>query len=168
MEKLKARFVANGSKQKKFGESLSPTVSQTSINLALCLTALQNKKLLTLDIKATFLNATMPNNNVIIQIRKQDKIYPYLMEACPQYKEFESKTGILLKLHGALYGLVESPSLWFYEIEKNLKNDLHLSNCIHDKCLFVNENRDLILCLHVDDMLISYTNDDSVQDIINE
>ena len=167
-DKIKARFVADGSKQSSFGkENNSPTISQASINLTLAISAFEGRHIMTVDVKAAFLNAKMPNKNVIIRIRRQDKIYPYLIKACPEYEKYTTATGILLELHGALYGLVESPRLWFNEISSTLINQLKLNQCLHDKCLFSSTNNDMIICLHVDDMLLSVKDITKAEEAIN-
>ena len=75
-----------------------------------------------------------------------------------------------MKLKKALYGCVESAKLWYDKISNDLINLGYTINKA-DICLFNHiekNNKQTTLVIHVDDMMITSTDDKHIDKIINE
>ena len=61
------------------------------------------------------------------------------------------REGIVVELQRALYGLVDSPALWYKEWTLTLSK-LGLVPCLEEPCIFVNELRTVFVVFYVDDV----------------
>jgi Reverse transcriptase (RNA-dependent DNA polymerase) len=158
-DKYKARLVAGGDMQeKKLYEDLSsPTVSTSSVFTVAAIAAHERRHVVVVDIGIAFLNAKMPQG-VPVHMRLDKTMSEYLVGINPKYAEFRETNGtitVLLKM--ALYGCVESASLWYQNLSLTLKGfgyvRIEIDICVYNK---TNEDGEqCTLCIHVDDLLIT-------------
>jgi hypothetical protein len=71
---------------------------------------------------------------------------------------FKKPEKVVLLLQ-ALYGLRDSPVLWYKELSSTLQ-ELGLTASKEEPCLFFNEERRIVLLFYVDDILLAYYYDD--------
>ena len=63
--------------------------------------------------------------------------------------------GKCVKLKKALYGLKDSPLLWYEELSRSLEK-LGLLSSKEEPCLFFDKERKILLLFYVDDILLMY------------
>ncbi len=97
-------------------------------------------ELLQFDVKNAFLNASRSHDST-----------PVTCELPDGFK----KAGICVELLKALYGLRDSPQLWYEELASKLR-ELGLEACPEEPCLFYTKDRDVFLVFYVDDILIAF------------
>jgi hypothetical protein len=156
--KRKARIIANGSSQHKQtydpNDTYSPTIKSSSVKLILAHAAYSDYELATADIASAFLNSDIQDT---VYVRFNSKLATTVVNLYPDFKKYLTpENNIYVKLNKGLYGLIQSPKLWFTEISTSLINfGFHQS--LHDRCVYVkNEGpKKTIVGLHVDDLLIS-------------
>ena len=148
----KARLVAKGFKQEhgvEFDEIFSPVVKITTLRKLLALAANQDLELVQMDVKTAFLHGEL-----------NEEIY---MEQ-PEGYEVSGKEHLVCKLKKSLYGLKQSPRLWYQKFDAFMKTQ----GCIRsneDPCLYTKKCLDessIALILYVDDMLIVGKNKDEL------
>ena len=71
------------------------------------------------------------------------------------------KPGYCVEIDRALYGMRDSPALWYQEFAGTLKR-LELIPCLEEPCIFMNKARGLIIVFFVDDVLLLYHKDDEL------
>ena len=123
-------------------ETFSPTLKFVTLRLLLALTSLYGWDLLQMDVCNAFLNASLPEDNLIY------------MKCVDGYE----RPGYVIKLLKALYGLKEAPHHWYQHLKKFLIHQLHLKECVLDACLFylVKGGRVVLLVgIYVDDLLVA-------------
>ena len=83
-----------------------------------------------------------------------------------QPQGFEKGTNKVYKLLKSLYGLRESPRLW-YECFNNFVNELGFKRSNHDYCLYKkgNNTEPIYILLFVDDMLICCKNQNEINTV---
>jgi len=150
VERYKARVVAKGFTQKHgvdYQETFAPVMKIKSLRIIIALSATTNtkRKLAQLDIKTAFLNASV-SEDIYVQ--------------APQGMNIGRDN--VLKLNKALYGIKQAPHEWNNNIDSFIIS-LGFKRCIKDTCVYVKMSKKqntIILCLFVDDMMISYVNED--------
>jgi len=125
----------------------------------ICLAALENRHVLTVDIGGAFLNADMPKDpegdplHIVL-----DKLSAMLLcELAPEYKEFVNGDGTLIcELDKALYGCVESARAWYLKLMADLK-ELGFEPNPNDPCVLnaIMDGEQVTIAVHVDDLLIT-------------
>ena len=156
IKKYKARLVANGSRQpwSTYTETSSPTARETSVKFFYAKAAAENRIIRTFDVKAAYLKSDL-----------DEEIYMMLPKANKDDKcEF-------VRLLKSIYGLKQAGKLWFDNIKGVLlANGYQQSLC--DQCVFTKyipeEDIDIDVCLYVDDLLISATNDKAINFLWNQ
>ena len=148
IKKFKARFCARGDQQLEgvdFFETYAPVVQWTTVRLLLILEILLNLKSKQGDVTAAFLHADLD---------EKEKVYVRMPQGF-------RKNGKVLKLKKTLYGLKQSPRMfWKYLTAAMVKSGMQVSKL--DPCLFVD---DRVVCIcYVDDILfwskdVKYIND---------
>jgi Reverse transcriptase (RNA-dependent DNA polymerase) len=88
-----------------------------------------------------------------------DKIMTeYLIRINPKFNEFRQRNGtITVLLKKALYGCVESASLWYQNLGQSLKGLGYIRNEV-DICVYNKASKQGVqctLCVHVDDLMIT-------------
>ena len=113
-EKLKARLVARGDQQDQnlYDDISAPTVSTCSVLTMLSIAAHEGRHSAVVDIGGAFLNANM-DTGIVVHMSLDNTMSQLLMRLDPGYKKFADQKGrIVVRLNKALYGCVESASLW--------------------------------------------------------
>jgi len=156
-EKVKARIVAGGHRQKRDSHDVySPTADITTLFTVIHLSIIMKHHIRTIDIRAAYLHADIDNNNTYMALPKA--LTPMLIKLDESAKEFVGDDNtVCVKLNKALYGLIQSAKLWNELITKVLtKHEFKTQNNI-DHCLFVKHDAAglKIVVLTVDDLFIS-------------
>ena len=150
--KYKARLVAKGFKQEHgvdFDEIFSPVVKMTTLRMLLALAANQDLELVQMDVKTAFLHGDL-----------DEEIY---MEQ-PEGYEVSGKEHLVCKLKKSLYGLKQSPRLWYQKFDAFMKTQGY-ARSNEDACLYTktcSDGSSIMLILYVDDMLIVGKNKDEL------
>jgi hypothetical protein len=153
-EKLKARLVAGGDMQDRtnYDDVSSPTASTSAVFLVAGIAAAERRHVVTMDIGGAYLNAHM-KEEVLMSLNKT--VAELLCDCRPEYAPFKREDGsIVVKLHKALYGCVESGKLWNQEITRQLKSMGYEQNA-YEECVF-NKRANGVQCtmvLFVDDIM---------------
>lgn len=150
--RYKARLVVRGCQQQygiHYEETFSPVINITSLRILFGIAAKRNYKIKKFDIKTAFLNG------------KLDKKI-YMMP--PEGYNVENKVCVLKK---ALYGLKQAPLKWNKRIVEFLKDE-GLVPLKLEKCIFVNEDRSIILAVYVDDGLLLSNEEKKIDDILTK
>lgn len=137
-DKFKGRIVAKGFTQEKgvnYIERYAPVMRFETLRLVIALTALNKWDIIQLDAKNAFLNGKLD--------------YDVFLEIPPGTTKGEE---CVWKLHKSLYGLKQSPRIWYLTVEKVLL-DNGFQNSVLEPCLFWKKN--CLLILYVDDILIA-------------
>ncbi|KAM3509956.1 hypothetical protein MY10362_000299 [Beauveria mimosiformis] len=136
--RCKARIVVRGDLQAltESEETYAATLAARSFRIIVALAARFGMRIFQFDIKNAFTNA------------KRDDSSPVM---CAMPEGFE-ELGKVLLLHRALYGLRDSPYLWFQELSGTFK-DLGLVQCAEEPCVLYTPDRKVFFVFHVDDIL---------------
>jgi hypothetical protein len=141
--RLKARACIRGFRQiLPDGVTTSaPVVIGSSVKTILSLASALDLKVTTIDFTQAYLNADL---NVPVYVRPPPEVAARF------------KTGHVLHVKKALYGLSESGRRW-YECLRDALKDMGLKQSFHDPCVFYRRDSKgtILVCTHVDDALIA-------------
>ena len=142
--RYKARWVAKGFTQRKgvdYDDTYASVTKSTSIKLLLGIVAHYDLEAKQYDIITAFLNAKL----------KEFKIY---VEQPHGYEQSSGGGTLVCKLLRALYGLKQSPLLWFEELTTFLieRGFLPLKS---DPCIFQQKNTGVLIAVYVDDLIMA-------------
>jgi len=147
----KARIVAKGFLQKvliDYGEVYAPVSRIETVRLVVALATNEDWSLYQLDVKSAFLNG--PLEEVYVQqpicfVQENDKHKVY-------------------KLKKTSYGLKQAPKAWNKRINKFLEG-IGFLKCISEHEVYVKrtEGSRIIICLYVDDILITGSNEECIE-----
>ncbi|MCO5612896.1 hypothetical protein L7F22_067168 [Adiantum nelumboides] len=157
--KYKARLVAKGFKQKKgidFNEIFSPVVKMTTLHLVLGIVAVEDLKLIQMDVKIAFLHGDLDEDVYM----KQPEGF-----ACESPKL--SRAELVCRLRKALYGLKQGSRQWYLKFDKYMQSQGY-ERSQDDHCLYTQKLSDgslIILTLYVDNMLIAGTSKDKIANL---
>ncbi|CAM9742834.1 unnamed protein product, partial [Heterosigma akashiwo] len=142
--KHKARLVAQGYTQ-EFGvdyrQTYSPVVNAASLRLLLAISANKGYAVDSLDISTAFLNGAMTED---VYVRQPSGYVD------PEHPDK------VWKLNKALYGLRQSPRVWYMELHDHLLS-LGFQRSGHESCLYVRREggSELMVAVYVDDLVVS-------------
>lgn len=154
VEKYKARLVAKGFTQKEgidFFDTYAPVCRIITIRVLIAIAAIQKMVVHQMDVKTAFLNGDLTEEIYMQQ---------------PEGFVVQGLDNKVCKLIRSLYGLKQAPKLWHEKFDKIIRDyGFHVSNS--DKCLYfkVVDEKVVIICLYVDDMLIIGTNTEVVASV---
>lgn len=144
--KFKARFVVMGNLQEEgidFHETFSPTGKPSSFRLLLALASIHGWEIHQMDAVTAFLNGIL-----------DEEIY---MEQPEGYKK-QGEEHKVCKLNRSLYGLRQSPKIWYDDVVAFLI-ETGFYQCEIDPCTYIRSNEDkskiTAVYVHVDDMAIT-------------
>lgn len=153
INKLKSRLVALGYLQRAgidYVETFAPVARLDTIKLVVAMAASFRWKLYHLDIKCAFLNG---------ELHEDVYVHPP--------PEFEIKAGKdkVLKLKKAFYGLKQTPKEWYGTIDTYFIESGYMRSK-NDTTLYILENSKgkVIITLYVDDILITGSNADQIEE----
>jgi hypothetical protein len=176
-DKMKARLVAGGHRQDRtlYGDddTTAPTAAHSSVMSVAAIAACENRSVAVCDIGGAFLNAKMPSGGVKVLVRVDKLLSAILCRLYPdQYLPYRTDQGeLVVELDKAMYGCVESARLWYNTIRATLVTDMGFVENPYDPCVFNRDNAEHVQCtivLHVDDMLITCADPDTVEAVIKE
>jgi Reverse transcriptase (RNA-dependent DNA polymerase) len=166
-DKLKARLVAGGDQQDKslYEELSSATVSMSSVFTLAAMAAYEKRTVAVVDIAGAFLNPDM-SQGIPVHMRIDRTMTDFLITLDPSYSRYrDDRGGLTVKLEKALYGCVESSSLWYNNLRATLKDLGYKRNEI-EVGVFNRRDSDGVQCtatVHVDDLLIISTSTDMIE-----
>ena len=147
--RFKARLVAKGFSQKlglDYEETFAPVAKFTTIRLLLALCCESDWELYGMDVKTAFLNSEL-EETVYMEIPEGVSI-----PAAPVFSTYQQPT--VCRLLKSIYGLKQSPRAWYGRIHTFFQsNNFVRSNSDHS--LFINTERQVILLLYVDDLVLA-------------
>ena len=142
LDKFKARICVRGDLQNTSQDTYAATLAFRTFRALMAITAAYDLEIVQLDAVNAFLNAPINEETFI------------------QYPEGYKKPGQALRLLRALYGLRQSPLLWYKDLTATLK-ELGLVEVPDANCLLTNHY--LTVFFYVDDIIILYHSKDSEQ-----
>ncbi|CAN0920234.1 Retrovirus-related Pol polyprotein from transposon TNT 1-94 [Linum grandiflorum] len=154
IQKHKARLVAKGYSQQPgidFHETYAPVARMETIRTVIALAAQMELPLYQLDVKSAFLNGELEEEVYVEQPRGYEK---------------KGGEGKVYRLRKVLYGLKQAPRAWNSRIDRYFQ-DNRFQRSPSEASLYIKKGEDknfLILCLYVDDLIYTGTN----QQIIEE
>lgn len=126
VSRFKARLVAKGFRQQYHGDTFAPTLRSATFRTVCALACQYSFALHQLDVTCAFLEPSL-EEEIYMQLPEQDLINKHV-------PDYASSKVVLLKK--ALYGLVNSPRLWFKSLSSSLE-DLGFSQTHSDPCLWI-------------------------------
>jgi hypothetical protein len=153
ISKHKARLVARGFLQKQgidYNEVFAPVARHETIRLVVALANMKNWPMYHLNVKSAFLNGPLEETVYVTQ---------------PPGFEITGRENLVYKLHKALYGLKQAPRAWNKRIDEFLIN-LGFKKCVVEYGVYVLSSEELgsvIVCLYVDDLLITGSNSREIE-----
>jgi hypothetical protein len=151
--KMRARLVQRGDLLKQYytdEEKYSPTLRAQTTKILL-IEALHKRMIIKqYDVPLAYLNAEPGRITICHGIEG--------------YKKYDSQgREMFALLTRNLYGGVDSGKPWYDHNTNFITNDLQLTQCPEDPCLFYNEDRSVFIACYVDDLIIA-TSDQHLQD----
>jgi hypothetical protein len=142
--RFKARWVARGFTQRHgvdYEDTYASVTKPATVKIMLALTAKLNLECKQFDLVTAFLNALI----------KKFKIYVEMPHGFEDYAE--DGTQLVCFLLRALYGLKQSPLLWYEELTAFLRS-VSLEPIQSDPCLFIDRISSSFIVIYVGDLLI--------------
>ena len=154
----KARLVVKVFQQKKgidYSEIFSPVVKMSTIRLVLGMVAVENLHLEQLDVKTAFLHAFLHGD------LEEDF---YMIQ--PEWFIVQGQENLVCKLRKSLYGLKQAPRQWYKKFD-GFMHRIGFKRYEADHCCCVKffDNSYIILLLYVDDMLITGSSIEEINDL---
>ena len=158
--KIKARLVGGGHRQKRYlyteNDTSSPTISLVGLFIIATIAAREHRHVITMDIGGAYLRAYM-KKQVLVLINKEES--DILVELYPELAEYRDESGRLTaEALKALYGCIESGKLWYDTLSSKLLANGYIQNP-YDQCIFnkihMQEGVQSTIGIHVDDCFIS-------------
>jgi hypothetical protein len=141
LEQCKSRVCVRGDLQEidTLQSTYAATLAAKSFRMAIAIAAQFDLEIKQFDVITAFLNASREGST------------PVECELPEGFKQ----DGYCVELERALYGLRDSPLLWYKEFSSTLRK-LGLIASTEEPCLFYDELRKIILVFYVDDILVMY------------
>jgi hypothetical protein len=142
--KCKARIVVRGDLQTKdsINSTYAATLAAKSFRAAIAIAAHHDLEIKQYDVVGAFLNAKITAENPVI---------------CEMPDGFHNENHCV-RLNRALYGLRDSPLLWYEEFSRSLR-EIGLIASREEPCLFFNQDRKILVLFYVDDILLLFHKD---------
>ena len=136
-DKIKARLVGGGHRQKRYlykeTETSSPTISLVGLYIVALTAAHEGRTVITADVAGAYLRAFM-KKLVLIKINQEESAM--LVEMYPELEQYLDDQGKLTaECLKALYGLIESGKLWYDTIKEKLLKNGYVQNP-YEPCTF--------------------------------
>ena len=154
LNRCKARLVAKGYSQTygiDYDKTFSPVAKMALIRIVMSLASSLIWTLHPMDVKNTFLNGFLKEEVFIEQSEG------FKDSANPEF---------VCKLKRGLYGLKQSPRIWFERLANYLKVVSFKQSLAYASVFVMNAKNDIvIIVLYVDDLIMTSNNDDSICEI---
>ncbi|KAI6787438.1 hypothetical protein KC343_g10664 [Hortaea werneckii] len=144
--RYKARWVARGFTQKHgvdYEDTYATVTKPATVKVMLSIVAANDLECQQFDLITAFLNALIQKFKIFIEQPHGFEIF------------FDDERLVCLLLR-ALYGLKQSPLLWYDELTSFLRS-IGLAPTISDPCLFIHPDTGAYILIYVDDLLIMAT-----------
>ena len=168
-DKWKARIVAGGDSQDqseyKLEETSSPTVALWSV---FCIAAMRKRGsvIRTMDIKSAYLNAIINSRELLMRV--QPDVAAIMTTLVPDWQsDLDADGSLVVRLHKALYGCVESAKL-FYEHLRNSLAEIGYQPLKSDPCVYTKKDKSgkrNIVMTHVDDLHCIFTSEEQAEEL---
>ncbi len=151
IDTFKCRLIALGYRQKAgidYGDIYSPVCKLKSILVVLSLAVQHGFKVVMIDFTTAFMNADID----------QETYINLPLDVAMKYFNVKSQKQNVFRLNKALYGLHQSPILWFTTIRNFLITILGYIQLRTDVCIFIKftETGVIIITVYVDDTIAAY------------
>jgi hypothetical protein len=164
--RIKARIVGGTGSSRQvrgnYNDVDSHTVRSETVMLMLKIAAQRLSRLAVLDVPGAFLHAAMRDMrkghdpSTPRYVKMTGLLVDILVKLKPEWRKYVNDKGVLiLELKKALYGLIEASRLWNEELTKTLIA-AGFTQSVMDPCLYIHKEKNLLLCVYVDDLLLSY------------
>jgi hypothetical protein len=165
--KIKSRFVADGSKQKReecIIDISSPTVAIESIFIIAAIAAGECRVVVTVDVEGAYLHCLMVGE---VFIEMDSVIASILCAIVPEYQKYLYDGKLCLQLVKALYGCIESARLFYEHVSGTVLKFGFVQNP-YDKCVFnkICYGKQRTVTIYVDDLEICCEDPRGVSDLI--
>lgn len=150
--RFKARFVAKGYAQRAgqdFHETYAPTLKYHSVRLILSIAIQSNWRVHHVDVKTAYLNSPLDEELYINQ--------PFC---------YEDGSGRVCRLLKSIYGLKQSARCWFMRLRETLLQ-MGFRNSMTDTSVYFSENREMLIGVYVDDILIASADEIEIENFKN-
>ena len=171
-EKIKARICAGGDAEDKesFLSLYSPTTSNESAFATLAIAAYEGRVAKIIDLQAAYLKVdVLDGSETYVKLNELES--EILIQRYPAYAKFLGADGcILARLKKSLYGIVQASGNLYRKIRHVLTTKMNFTINPTDACTFnrVKDNRRISICLYVDDLLITATDQDLLDNFTAE
>ena len=150
--KKRARLVVCGNFEKKTDvETFAAVVNMIMVKLFFLVVAIKDWECLQFDFEAAFLNGEMKTRSVYVR----------------QLPGFDDGTKRVYKLLKTLYGLKDSPLVWFREVTDLMKRE-GFELLSSEACVFINRDTDVWIMLYVDDMAIAAATKEQIDKVAKQ
>jgi hypothetical protein len=150
--KLRVRLVICGNFEKKTDvETFAAVVNMTMLKIFLLVVAVLNWECWQFDFEVAFLNGKMKTRSVYVR----------------QLPGFEDGTNWVYKLLKTLYGLRDTPLMWFREVTKLMKKE-GFTPLSSEACVFVSKDLKVWIILYVDDMAIAAATREQIEQVVSQ
>ena len=147
--KMRARLVVCGNFEKKTDvETFAAVVNMTMVKIFLLVVAILGWECYQYDFEAAFLNGKMKARSVYVR----------------QPPGFGDGTNRVYKLLKTLYGLRDSPLVWFREVTELMKRE-GFTPLSSEACVFVSQDFKVWIMLYVDDMAIAAATKEQIEQV---
>ena len=166
---MRARLVAGGDQQLRtvYDKTSSPTAAVPFVFAVAAIAAHEKRHVVTADIPVAYLNAD--NSELGITMILEPYLSALISQLDPSYSTFQRADGsIIVRLHRAIYGCIESAKLWYNLLKSSLEENGFTANPC-DPCVFnktVNGVQITVL-IYVDDLLLTCVDSSIINSTIN-
>jgi hypothetical protein len=155
--KLKVRLVADGQTQDRtlYSDYSSPTAKTRLVMTCLKIAAMKDWKCAKADVSGAYLCAKIDENEEVFLLLDR-QMTCMVTKYMPELQKFVTTHGtMIVRVDRAMYGLIQSPKLWYKELISHLMNH-GFKVCKSDECILFKQHhgKNILLILYVDDILI--------------
>lgn len=156
VSRYKSRLVARGFTQKKgvnFNETFAPVAKFASLRLLFAMAGDRGWDIHQMDAKTAFLCSDVDQPDIFVEIPEglEELGFLKLMKQKNGFSNKKVKGRLALRLKKALYGLRQSPRLWYKKLTDALKS-MGFSRCENDHSVWT--KKDVVVAIYVDDILV--------------
>jgi hypothetical protein len=146
LTRCRSRIVVRGDLQEESSviSTYAATLAARSFRVIAAIAAHFDLEIEQFDMVNAFVNAKRPSGSVLV--------------AC-QLPDGFKQLGMCVEIDRALYGLRDSPALWFKELTSTLSK-LGLKGCKEEPCIFIDLTHKVFVLFYVDDVLVMYHKSD--------